>query len=203
MARLQADRVRIFPHAPAHSRPSGQLRNHTSVAFLNILREVFTSTVVQAMVGTIPALMSTLFQSPPYDPARERRRKRVVVIVIVAAVLAVAMFFRFRNWPYEHVVHNFFQAIEQQDYEKAYGIWMHDPAWKQHPNKYKDYPFGEFQVDWGPGGEWGLIKEYQIDGVARPKHGSGVVVVVTVNQRADKARIWVEKKDKTLTFSPY
>jgi hypothetical protein len=27
--------------------------------------------------------------------------------------------------------------------------------------------------------------------------------VVTVNDRADKARIWVEKKDKTLTFSPY
>jgi len=37
----------------------------------------------------------------------------------------------------------------------------------------------------------------------RPKKGSGVIVQVTVNRRADKARIWVEKKDKTLTFSPY
>jgi hypothetical protein len=147
--------------------------------------------------------MSTLFQSPPYDPARERRRKRVVVIVVIAAVLAVVVFFRFRDWPYEHVVSNFFQALQQQNYEKAYGVWMHDPNWKEHPDQHKNYPFGEFYRDWGPGGEWGLIKDSQIDGSVRPKNGSGVIVQVTVNHRADKARIWVEKKDKTLTFSPY
>ena len=161
-------------------------------------------TIVPAPVGTIPARMSTLFQAPAYDPAREQRRKRVVIVVIVAAVLAVLMYVRFRNWPYEHVVHNFFVALEHQDYEKAYGIWMHDPDWQQHPGKYKNYPFGAFEMDWGPSGEWGVIKEHQIDGVARPKNGgTGVVVVVTINQRADKARIWVEKKDKTLTFSPF
>jgi len=154
-------------------------------------------------VDTIPAFMSTLFQAPPYDPAREQRRKRVRIVVIVAAILAVVLYFRFRDWPYEHVVHNFFQALESQDYEKAYGIWMRDPDWKQHPGRYKNYPFGDFQRDWGPGGEWGLVKEFQIDGSVRPKNGSGVVVQVTVNHRADKARIWVEKKDKTLTFSPY
>ena len=147
--------------------------------------------------------MSTLFQSPPYDPARERRRNRVVVVVVIAALLAVVVFFRFRNWPYEHIVNNFFHALQQQNHEKAYGIWMHDPEWKQHPERYKNYPFGEFYRDWGPGSEWGLIKEFQIDGAARPKNGSGVIVQVTINHRADKARIWVEKKDKTLTFSPY
>ena len=149
------------------------------------------------------ALMSTLFQAPPYDPIRERRRTRVAVIIVVAAVLAVLMFFRFRDWPYEHVVHNFFQSLENQNYQQAYGIWMHDSDWKQHPDRYKNYPFGEFERDWGPSGEWGLIKEFQIDGSVRPKNGSGVVVQVTVNRRADKARLWVEKKDKTLTFSPY
>jgi len=156
-----------------------------------------------ASVGTIPALMSTIFQAPPYDPIREGRRKRVVAILIIAGLLAVLIFFRFRNWPYEHVVHNFFQALENQDYGKAYGIWMHDPDWKQHPERYKNYPLDEFNRDWGPSGEWGLIKEFQIDGSVRPRNGSGVVVQVTVNRRADKARIWVEKKDKTLTFSPY
>ena len=147
--------------------------------------------------------MSTLFQAPPYDPIRERRRKRVAAIIVVAAVLAVVMFFRFRDWPYVHVVHGFFQELKNQNYEQAYGIWMHDPDWKQHPDRYKNYPFGDFQRDWGPSGEWGLIKEFQIDGSVRPKNGSGVVVQVTVNHRADKARIWVEKNDKTLTFSPY
>jgi hypothetical protein len=147
--------------------------------------------------------MSTLFQAPAFDPSRERRRKRLAIIIIVAAVLAAVLFFRFRDWPYEHRVDRFFQALQQQNYEGAYGIWMNDPGWKQHPDQHKKYPFGEFYVDWGPGGEWGLIRNYSIDGSVRPKNGSGVIVQVTVNQRAEKARIWVEKKDKTLTFSPY
>lgn len=158
---------------------------------------------MQAAVGTIPALMSTLFQAPAYDPARERRRNRVLIVLAVAAILAVVLFFRFRNWSYEHVVHNFFHALQQQDYDKAYGIWMHDPDWKQRPDQHKNYSFGEFHRDWGLGGEWGLIKDFEIDGSVRPKKGSGVIVQVTINHRADKARIWVEKKDKTLTFSPY
>ncbi len=147
--------------------------------------------------------MSTLFQAPPYDPARERRRKRMIVAIVILAVVALVLFFRFRNWPYEHIVGNFFNALEHQQYDQAYAIWMHDPQWKQHPDKYKLYPYGEFYNDWGPGGEWGLVKQFSIDGSVRPKQGSGVVVQVTVNNRADKARIWVEKKDKTLTFSPY
>ena len=67
--------------------------------------------------------------------------------------------------------------------------------------------------DWGPGGEWGLVKSYHVDGSAVPKGGngtkfdvasSGVVVVVTVNERVgQKAHVWVEKSDKTLGFSPF
>ena len=147
--------------------------------------------------------MSTLFQAPQYDPARDRRRTRLVIITVIAAVLAVLIFFRFRNWPYEHAVGSFFHALQQRDYEKAYGIWMHDPDWKQHPDKYKNYSLGEFERDWGPSGEWGIIKEFRVDGAVRPPKGSGVIVQVTVNNRADKARVWVEKKDTTLTFSPY
>ena len=39
--------------------------------------------------------------------------------------------------------------------------------------------------------------------VANPKGGSGVIVVVTINERKEPARLWVEKRDKSLTFSPY
>jgi hypothetical protein len=49
-----------------------------------------------------------------------------------------------------------------------------------------------------------VVRSYKIDGSVSPRGGgSGVIVQVTVNNRAEKARIWVEKKDKTLTFSPY
>jgi hypothetical protein len=118
----------------------------------------------------------------------------------------------FRFWPQEHAVDQFFEALQQQSYEKAYGVWMHDPDWKQHPDKYSRYPYNDFLKDWGPRGEWGIIKSHHIEGAAVPKGysgspfatASGVVVVVTVNDRvSDKAHIWVQNDDKTLGFSPY
>lgn len=150
-------------------------------------------------------MATTILTAPPYDPKRERRKKQIIVAVIAAVIAIGALVYAFRNYPEERVVDKFFTALQHQDYKKAYGIWMADPNWEQHPQKYPNYPFNEFYQDWGPGGEWGLIHSFHIDGSAVPKGpSSGVVVVVTVNQRvADKARIWVEKSNKTLTFSPF
>lgn len=149
-------------------------------------------------------MATTILTAPPYDPKRERRKKLIIIGIIVAVVVVGALAYTFRYWPEERVVSKFFTALEQQDFKQAYGIWMNDAGWQEHPQKYPDYPFNEFMRDWGLGGEWGVIRSFHIDGSAHPKGGSGVVVVVTVNNRvADKARIWVEKKDKTLTFSPF
>lgn len=149
-------------------------------------------------------MTTTLFEAKPYDAAKARRR-RIIISGIISAVLIIVFFaWWFRYWPEEHHVDQFFDALQAHNYEQAYAIWMNDPNWKQHPDKYRRYAFGEFYLDWGPGGEWGLIKTHHVDGAASPKGPStGVVVVVTVNERAEKARIWVEKSDKTLHFSPY
>jgi hypothetical protein len=149
-------------------------------------------------------MASTIFTAPQYDPAKERRRNRLIWTIVLVVLVVAALAWLFRFWPQEHLVGNFFQALQNKDYETAYGIWVADKNWKQHPDKFSQYPFREFYQDWGPGGEWGAIRSYKVEGAAHPKGGSGVVVVVTVNERVDpKARIWVESKDKTLTFSPY
>jgi hypothetical protein len=154
----------------------------------------------------------TLFEAQPYDAARARKRRNIIIAAIIVVIVIAVVAWHLRYWPEEHVVNQFFEALQQQKYEQAYGIWMHDPDWKQHPERYTRYPYNDFIKDWGPGGEWGLIKSHHVDGAAVP-HGysgspfataSGVVVVVTVNERvADKAHIWVQKDDKTLGFSPY
>lgn len=138
-----------------------------------------------------------------YDAAGERRRRIRIATIVVAILLVAGLAWMYRNWPEEHAVDRFFSAIQKQDFETAYGIWMHDPQWKEHTQKYQRYPFNEFYRDWGPGGEWGLIKNYEVSGSAVPKGGSGVVVEVIVNGRAERAHIWVEKSDKTFSFSPY
>jgi hypothetical protein len=146
---------------------------------------------------------TTLFEAPPYDPKRERRRNAILGLVVGAVIVLGVLGYLFRYLPYERVVDQFFTALEQKDFEKAYGIWLNDPSWKQNQAKHANYSFHDFYVDWGPGGEWGIIRQHQIVGSAAPKGGSGVVVVVRVNDRAEEARVWVERKDRTLTFSPY
>jgi len=146
----------------------------------------------------------TLLNAAPYDPRRARRRKELLAAGLLSLVLAGLLTYRFWNWREERAVDRFVTHLEQKDYEGAYGIWLADPAWRQHPQKYQRYTYGDFYGDWGPGGQWGLIKSHRIEAAVRPpRGGTGVIVVVTINQRAEKAFVWVEKSDLSLSFSPY
>jgi len=132
------------------------------------------------------------------------RRKKIRIVVIVATLLVLGFLaYQFRFWPEEHLVDKFFSAIQRQDYESAYGLYMADPAWRQHPQQYGLYPYNEFYRDWGPGGQWGLVKKYKIYASGEcPKGGSGVIVEVIVNDRAEHEQIYVQKGDKTFSQSP-
>jgi hypothetical protein len=146
----------------------------------------------------------TLLDAKQYDVAAERKRRIKIAAVAVLVLVLAGLAWMFRNWPEERAVDHFCAALQQKNYEAAYGIWMHDPLAKQHPERYSQYAFNDFYRDWGPGGEWGLIKSYKIVGSVNPSGGSsGVIVEVEINQRAEHARIWVQKSDKTLSFSPY
>jgi hypothetical protein len=143
--------------------------------------------------------MSTLFQAPQYDPAKDRRRRKTVVLVIAIVVVIAALLWTFRHWPQEHKVNQFFTAIEQKNFEKAYAIYWNDPNWKQHPQNYARYTFQDFYNDWGPGGDWGIIRSHKVEGTVRPSGGgSGVVVKVSINDRKTPACIWVDQ-DGTIT----
>jgi hypothetical protein len=147
----------------------------------------------------------TLLDAQPYDPTKARRRNiRIAAAVLMVIVLAALAWF-YRNWPEEHAVDKFFAALQHQDYETAYGIYFNDPGWRQHQQKYSQYTYADFYRDWGPGGEWGLVKSRRIYGSANTKNfgGGGVVVEVIVNERTEHARMFVQKSDKTLTVYPY
>src|SRR5258705_12036761 len=147
----------------------------------------------------------TLLDAQQYDPAKEERRKIKIALTVVAVLVLAVLGWLYRNWPEEHAVDRFFTALQKQDYEGAYGIYFHDPDWRQHAQKYSQYTYADFYRDWGPGGEWGLVKSHRIYGSANTKGlgSGGVVVEVVVNERAEHARMFVQKSDKTLTGYPY
>lgn len=155
----------------------------------------------------------TLFEAKPYDPRQGRKRRNIIIAIVFAVLVVGLIWWQLRFWPEERVVDRFFDALQQQNFEQAYGIWMNDPGWKQHPSQYSRYSFDDFKKDWGASGEWGVIKSHKIYAAGYPPRGrgapsfgtpSGVVVIVTVNDRiAHKASLWVQKSDNTLGFSPY
>jgi hypothetical protein len=145
----------------------------------------------------------TLLDAQEYDPERSRKHRKQIISAIGILVIVLALGWWFRFWPEERIVGHFFDALQKHDYKTAYGIWMHDPEWQQHPDQHPKYPFNEFYRDWGPGGEWGLIKTQKVYGASTcPGGGSGVVVDVIVNNRTEHAQVWVEKSDHTLSYPP-
>src|SRR5579863_3145645 len=115
----------------------------------------------------------TLLDAKPYDAARGSRLRTLIAVVIVAVLLGAWLAYHFRDYPERAAASKFFTALQKQDYESAYAAWFHDPDWKQHQERYANYPFNDFYRDWGPGGEWGLIKSHGVDCSLSPGGGSG------------------------------
>jgi hypothetical protein len=142
----------------------------------------------------------TLMDAQQYDEARDRRRTNLIIVVVIVALVLAWVAYHLRDYPERHAADKFFAALEKGDVEGAYALWMKDPDWKQHAQKYSNYTFGDFSQDWGPAGQWGIIKSYKVD--CSYSSASGVIVEVTPNQRAEHADVWVDKSDRTLHFSP-
>ncbi|HZP18173.1 MAG TPA: hypothetical protein VFB00_09420 [Terriglobales bacterium] len=142
----------------------------------------------------------TLMDAQQYDEARDRRRRHLIIAGVIVALILAWVAYHLRNYPERHAADKFFSALERKDIEGAFGIWYRDPDWKQHTGKYSNYGYGDFNQDWGPSGEWGIIKSHTVN--CSYSTSSGVIVQVTVNHRAERAYLWVDKRDKTLHFSP-
>jgi len=144
----------------------------------------------------------TLFEAKEFDPTIEQKRRIYAIAGLVLLIILGFLVYNFWNWREEHAINRFLTAIEHKDYEKAYAIWNADTDWKQHPQKYAGYNFGTFELDWGPTGEYGEIRSHKIRTSLTPKNSSGVVVISMINDRKVPLPLWVEKKDRSITFLP-
>jgi len=160
--------------------------------------------------------LTDLMDAPAYDPARDDRRRNIILgiigAIVLTGVLALAGFvsghgWLFTNLGYEHRVNNFFDALENKDYAKAYGIYYNDSDWQQHPAKYSSYPLARFTDDWTTDSPiHGPITSHHVDksvSAGSGTFGTGIIVATTVNGN-QKIFLYVNRADKTLTWpAPY
>ncbi len=158
----------------------------------------------------------TLLDAPQFDAARARRH--ALFIGIGAAVL-FALFViwwlvasRPIDWPWywnrylfgRVTVNRFMDALESDNLPDAYGIWMHDKNWQQHPQRYNLYPYSRFQGDWGsmsPSNEYGPIHSHRIAEAAR--YGNGLLVAILINGRkSDALNLDYDPHTGELDFAP-
>jgi hypothetical protein len=141
-----------------------------------------------------------LLDAPRYDPRKARIRRNIIIGILIAIPFVAFFTWHWWNWPEEHRVNQFFHAVEAKDYSRAFVLWNSDPEWQQHPDRYNLYPFKQFVSDWGPSGDYGVIKTAKI--VVTKEYGSGVIIGVRVNDNPKTLFLWVERKAKTIGFSP-
>jgi hypothetical protein len=144
-----------------------------------------------------------LLDAKEYDPRPAQRRNRLIATAAVIVVVAFTAWYLLRYQPEKSVMDRFFHEIEAKNFEAAYGIYNADPEWKQHPQKYQNYTYNQFLLDWGPSGEYGQITAHSVECATEPKKKefkspTGVIVVVRINNRTKTESFWVEKKSKVI-----
>ena len=150
----------------------------------------------------------TLMDAPKFDVRREKRNRSLLitsVVVVVVALIALGSWaveipWQVWHWPSDHRVNNFLSTVESGDFQKAFGLWNNDPNWQQHPDQYKAYGLADFQKDWGPASDYGVIKSHKI--VIAHRVGNGVVMGVNINGGKTPIFLRVDNRTKTIGFSP-
>lgn len=132
----------------------------------------------------------TLLDAQPPPPPRHIAR---YVIIAAAALAAIAIaVVALWNYPEERAATRFLTTVESGDYQTAYRLWQ--PA--------SGYTFNDFVKDWGPSGDYGKIREFEIlDTVSTTSET--VTVIVSVNHESPPLKLLVDRKTKGLAYSPY
>lgn len=101
----------------------------------------------------------TLLDAPKYDEERARRNQVLLYgtggLILVLIVIFWLVAGHPADWPWNwwthlrgrHAINSFMGAVEKNDLQKAYVIWIHDKDWQQQQAQFTAHPFDQFQKD--------------------------------------------------------
>ena len=118
-------------------------------------------------------------------------RPLIMPILLAGSVISIGLLiYLFGNFREEQAVRKCMEALKSEDLISAYQLW--GPT--------EEYTYQDFLKDWGEQGYYGQVKHFHI---LRSKwKGSGVIVMVQINNLRKPIAFWVERKTRTIGFSP-
>lgn len=129
------------------------------------------------------------------DARREKITKRIAGVALLLAVLAVILYFQFRNHKEEQQVKSFLADLRAGDYKSAYAFWGCTEA-----SPCPQYEFHKFMEDWGPKSPQANISEAKI--INTKSCDSGIIQFLRFPD-GHEVQLWVERRDRTIGFAPW
>lgn len=115
---------------------------------------------------------------------------RPPALLAMLAVAAILLIYRFGNFREERLVQRFLDELKAGNFQQAYQIWGPTGG----------YTYKDFMADWGGNGYFGKIGASKI--LESKTEGSGVIVLVEFSHLKRPVALWVERRTRTLAFSP-
>jgi hypothetical protein len=158
----------------------------------------------------------TLLDAPTFDEKRARRNRIAGISTAVGLVVLFIVWWllagRPVDWPWRWNNHlfgrmamrAFMNDLEKNDLQAAYGVWIHDKDWQQHPQQHGAYPFARFKDDWdptSPNAEYHGIQSYRF--AASRMYGNVLLAAILVNgAKKDALDLTWDPHSKQLSFAP-
>lgn len=147
----------------------------------------------------------SLLEPPPDLHKKSRALTFTAVTCVIIAIIAVWFVLRF--YPEKKATEDFLNAVVAGDMSRAYQLWKPGPS----------YRMQDFVADWGPAGYYGPVKSYSILKTKSPPGATTSVEVriaispfapmpdandAVKSEKTKVVSIWVDSKDKALSFPP-
>lgn len=129
------------------------------------------------------------------DARREKVIRWIVLTAVLLGILALILYFQFRNYSEEQQIQTFLEHLRNKDYKSAYALWGCTDA-----TPCPQYPFENFMDDWGPSSPQANISEARIATTKSCENG-----IIQFLQFPDnhEVQLWVERRDQTIGFAPW
>ncbi|HMD33228.1 MAG TPA: hypothetical protein VKG84_15035 [Candidatus Acidoferrales bacterium] len=138
-------------------------------------------------------------------PLPSKIPRYVMMGAVAVLALGTLLFIVLRNRTEKATARLFLSQVVAGDLQSAYRTWKPSSG----------YSFDDFTSDWGPAGQFGPVKSFEVYSARRRGDASGVVVTVEVSAYSPfpdsgdpKSRnnkvidLWIESGDHSMSFAP-